>query len=134
MTSGASNEDIIRMAREYTVSGFGRGADFYGGPGTIIASEEGNYATDIFGTRLFDTESCASANYLGFGLPEVMSALQDEMHRLPSTTPLFVPTEMLLRLAEKLASLSPGDMKHSVFSCNGTDATEGAIKMSRQYW
>jgi adenosylmethionine-8-amino-7-oxononanoate aminotransferase len=134
MTSGASNEDIIRMAREYTVSGFGRGAEFYGGPGTIIASEEGNYATDIFGTRLFDTESCASANYLGFGLPEVMSALQDEMHRLPSTTPLFVPTEMLLRLAEKLASLSPGDMKHSVFSCNGTDATEGAIKMSRQYW
>jgi adenosylmethionine-8-amino-7-oxononanoate aminotransferase len=134
MTSRTSNEDIIRLAREYTVSGFGRGADFYGGPGTIVAKEEGHYATDIFGTRLFDTETCASANYLGFGLPEVMSALREEMDRLPSTTPLFVPTEKLLLLAEKLASLSPGDMKYSVFGCNGTDATEGAIKMSRQYW
>jgi len=134
MTSRDNTEAIIRLAREYTVSGFGRGADFYGGPGTIVAKEEGHYATDIFGTRLFDTETCASANYLGFGLPEVMSALRDEMDRLPSTTPLFVPTEKLLLLAEKLASLSPGDMKYSVFGCNGTDATEGAIKMSRQYW
>jgi len=134
MAGQAGPEHSVALAREYFVSGFGRGADYYGGPGTIIASEEGNYATDIYGTRLFDTESCASACYLGFHLPEVMSALHDEMRRIPSTTPLFVPTEKQLQLAKKLAELSPGDMKYTVFGCNGTDATEGAIKMSRQYW
>ena len=125
---------LVRLAREYYVSGFGRGEEFYGKPGSIIASAEGHYAVDIFGNRLFDTETCASACYLGFGRPEVMDALKDEMARMPSTTPLFVPTGPLLRLGEKLASISPGDLKYSVFSANGTDATEGGIKIARQYW
>ena len=127
-------DTLTRLAREYYVSGFAKGRSYYDKPGSIIASTEGNYAIDVLGNRLFDTESCASASYLGFGLPEVMDALKSELARIPSTTPLFVPTEPLLRLAEKLASLSPGDLKYSIFECNGTDATEGAIKIARQYW
>jgi len=127
-------QSLVNLAREYYVSGFGRGEDFYGRPGSIIESADGHYAVDIYGNRLLDTETCASACYLGFGRPEVMDALKAEMARMPSTTPLFVPTAPLLRLGEKLAAISPGDLKYSVFSANGTDATEGAIKIARQYW
>ncbi len=125
---------LVRLAREYYVSGFGRSESFYGRPGSIVEFAEGHYAVDIHGSRLFDTETCASACYLGFGRPEVMKALQAEMARLPSTTPLFVPTAPLLKLGEKLAAISPGNLKYSVFGANGTDATEGALKISRQYW
>jgi len=134
MTTRDEAEALVGLAREYYVSGFGRSEDFYGRPGSIIESADGHYAADIFGNRLLDTETCASACYLGFGLPEVMDALSDEMARVPSTTPLFVPTAPLLRLGEKLASISPGDLKYSVFSANGTDATEGGVKIARQYW
>ncbi|MFW6057138.1 MAG: aspartate aminotransferase family protein [Chloroflexota bacterium] len=126
--------DLVGLAQRFYVSGFGRGEEFHAGKGAIIASADGNYATDIWGNRLFDTESCASACYLGFGLPTIMRAVRDEMDRIPSTTPLFVPTAPLLRLAEKIATLSPGDLTYSVFGTNGTDATEGAVKMARQYW
>ncbi len=134
MAAGDGTERLVGLAREYYVSGFGRGEDFYGRPGSIIESAQGHYAIDIFGNRLLDTETCASACYLGFGRPEVMSALKSEMERMPSTTPLFVPTAPLLELGEKLASISPGDLKYSVFSANGTDATEGGVKIARQYW
>jgi len=127
-------EQLVGLAREYYVSGFGRGEDFYGKPGSIIESADGHYAVDIFGNRLLDTETCASACYLGFGRAEIMGALKAEMDRIPSTTPLFVPTAPLLRLGEKLASISPGNLKYSIFGANGTDATEGAIKVARQYW
>ncbi len=134
MATKQETEELLAIAREYYVSGFGRGDAFHDRPGAIIESAEGHYAVDIHGTRLFDTETCASACYLGFGRPEVMQALQAEMARVPSTTPLFVPTAPLLRLGEKLAQISPGNLKYSVFSANGTDATEGAIKITRQYW
>ncbi len=134
MTSRQEAEELVTLAREYYVSGFGRDSGFYGKPGSIIETADGHYAIDIYGNRLFDTETCASACYLGFGHPEVMEALKTEMARMPSTTPLFVPTAPLLRLGEKLASISPGDLKYSLFSANGTDATEGALKIARQYW
>ncbi len=134
MGTREETRELVELAREYYVSGFGRTPEFFGKPGAIAASAQGNYYSDIMGNRLFDTESCASAAYLGFGLPDVMQALREEMERLPSTTPLFVPTAALLRLAKKLASISPGDLKYSIFASNGTDATEGAIKMARQYW
>ena len=134
MATGDEARELVSLAREYYVSGFGRGEDFYGKPGSIVESADGHYAVDIYGNRLFDTETCASACYLGFGQPQVMDALKAEMARMPSTTPLFVPTAPLLRLGEKLASISPGDLKYSIFSANGTDATEGAIKVARQYW
>jgi adenosylmethionine-8-amino-7-oxononanoate aminotransferase len=134
MTTRDEAEKLVGLAKEYYVSGFGRGEDFYGRPGSIIESADGHYAIDIFGNRLLDTETCASACYLGFGRPEVMDALKAEMARMPSTTPLFVPTAPLLRLGEKLASISPGNLKYSVFGANGTDATEGGVKIARQYW
>ncbi len=56
------------------------------------------------------------------------------MARIPSTTPLFVPSVPFLRLGEKLASSSPGHPKYSIFSANGTDANVGATKVARQYW
>lgn len=134
MTTQDDAAQLVGLAREYYVSGFGRGGDFFGRPGSIIESADGHYAVDIFGNRLLDTETCASACYLGFGRPEVMAALRAEMDRVPSTTPLFVPTAPLLRLGEKLAQISPGNLKYSVFSANGTDAAEGGVKIARQYW
>ena len=92
MKSHGDEARLVRLAQEFYLSGFGRNSSFHERPGSIMRSAEGNYATDISGNRLFDTESCASACYLGFGLPEVMDALRDEMARMPSTTPLFVPT------------------------------------------
>ncbi len=127
-------QSLVDIARNYYLSGFGRGPEFYEMPGSIVASVDGHYGIDVFGNRFLDTEMTASASYLGFGRREVIDALVAEMGRVPSTTPLFVPTPPVLRLAEKLASLTPGNLKYSLFGVTGSDAIEGGIKAARQYW
>jgi putrescine aminotransferase len=47
---------------------------------------------------------------------------------------MFAPTPPLILLAEKLASISPGNMKYTIFGSNGTDANETAFKIARNYW
>ncbi len=63
-----------------------------------------------------------------------MKAVSEQMNRIINTTPLFAPTEPVVRLAEKIAHISPGDLRYTIFSSNGTDANEGAVKIARHYW
>ena len=64
-----------------------------------------------------------------------MEAVSSQMKKILNTTPnLFAPTEPVVWLAEKLASISPGNLKYTIFSSNGTDANETALKIARHYW
>ena len=42
-------------------------------------------------------------------------------------------TPVVIELAKRLADLSPGDLDVCFFVSDGSDATESAIKMARQY-
>ena len=75
-------ERLVSIAKEYYWPAFGRDASSLGLPGSFFESGRGSFATDIFGNCLLDSEMAASANYLGFNLPEVMEAITDEMKRL----------------------------------------------------
>ncbi|TET68567.1 MAG: aspartate aminotransferase family protein [Dehalococcoidia bacterium] len=128
-------EKLVSTAKEYLWPAFGRDASFFGLPVSLIDSGEGRYITDSFGNRLLETMSCGAAASLGFNLPELMEAVSGQMKKILNTTPnLFAPTEPVVLLAEKLAAISPGSLKYTMFSTNGSDANETAIKIARQYW
>jgi len=128
-------DKLVSTAKEYLWPAFGRDASFFGLPVSVIKSGEGRHIVDIFGNRLLETNSCGAAASLGFNLPELMEAVFNQMNKLISTTPnLFAPTEPVVWLAEKLAAITPGSLKHTIFSSNGSDANETAIKIARHYW
>lgn len=128
-------DKLVSTAKEYLWPAFGRDASFFGLPVSLISSGEGRHIVDIFGNRLLETNSCGAAASLGFNLPELMEAVFNQMNKLISTTPnLFAPTEPVVWLAEKLAAITPGSLKHTIFSSNGSDANETAIKIARHYW
>ena len=128
-------DKLVSTAKEYLWPAFGRDASFFGLPVSLISSGEGRSVTDSFGNRLLETNSCGAAASLGFNLPELMEAVFNQMNKLISTTPnLFAPTEPVVWLAEKLAAITPGSLKHTIFSSNGSDANETAIKIARHYW
>lgn len=128
-------EKLVSTAKEYLWPAFGRDASFFDLPVSLIDSGEGRYITDSFGNRLLETMSCGAAASLGFNLPELMEAVSVQMKKILNTTPnLFAPTEPVVLLAEKLAAISPGSLKYTIFSTNGSDANETAIKIARQYW
>ena len=126
---------LVSIAKEYLWPTFARDASFFGRPVSIVSSGEGRHFTDIFGNRYLETNSCGGAVPLGFNLPELMQAVTAQMKKIMNTTPsMFVPTEPLVLLAEKIASLSPGNLKYTIFSSNGSDANEAALKIARHYW
>lgn len=128
-------DKLVSTAKEYLWPAFGRDASFFGHPVSIIRSGQGRHIVDSFGNRLLETYSCSGGVPLGFNLPEIMEAVFDQMKRIINTTPyLFAPTEPVVWLAEKIASMSPGSLKHTIFGCNGTDANDTAIKIARHYW
>ena len=128
-------DKLVSIAKEYLWPAFARDASFFGGPVSIVSSGEGRHFTDIFGDRYLDTNSCGGAVPLGFNLPELMEAVVAQMKKIMNTTPsMFVPTEPLVLLAERIASLSPGNLKYTIFSSNGSDANEAALKIARHYW
>ncbi|HEY83156.1 MAG TPA: aspartate aminotransferase family protein [Dehalococcoidia bacterium] len=126
---------LVSIAKEYLWPAFARDASFFGRPVSMVSSGEGRHIIDIFGNRLLDPNSCGGAVPLGFNLPELMEAVSAQMKKIMNTTPsLFVPTEPLPLLAEKIASISPGNLKYTIFGSNGTDANDAAIKIARHYW
>jgi len=128
-------DKLVSTAKEYLWPAFGRDTSVFGTPVSIIKSGEGRHIVDSFGNRLLETMSCGAASPLGFNLPELVEAVIDQIKKVNVTTPaMFAPTEPVIWLAEKIASISPGDMKYTIFVSNGTDANETAIKIARQYW
>ena len=135
MVNSTNVDKLVSTAKAYLWPTFGRDASFFGNPVSIIESGEGRHITDSFGNRLLETMSCGAAAPLGFNLPELVEAVIDQIKKINVTTPgMFAPAEPVVWLAEKIASLSPGDMKYTIFGSNGGDANETAIKIARNYW
>lgn len=134
-TKPSEADKLVAIAKEHLWPAFARDASFFGRPVSIVKSAQGRYVEDIFGNRLLDPNSAGAAVPLGYNLPELKEAMLAQMANIFNTTPsMFVPTEPLVRLAEKIASLSPGSLQYTIFSSNGSDANETAIKVARQYW
>ena len=112
---------------------FGKDPSFFDSPASIITQGRGSMVTDVDGGQYLDATSSAFASTLGFNHPVVVEAMIQEMSNLVQNPSGWPAPVSQVRLAEKLASLSPGTLQYTMFACNGTDANETAIKMARQY-
>ena len=101
----------------------------------IIERGEGCYIYDADGRRYLDTFGSLLTTVCGHHRPEVHQAMLEQMRQIE-----FYPvyhdcmTPVVIELAKRLAELAPGDLEVSFFVSDGSDATESAIKMARQYF
>ena len=101
----------------------------------IIERGEGCYVTDTDGRRYLDTFASLLTTVCGHHRPEVHEAMLDQMRKI-EFYPIYhdCMTPVVIELAERLANLAPGDLDVCFFVSDGSDATESAIKMARQYF
>ena len=99
----------------------------------IIVRGEGVHVYDANGTRYFDGLSGLFTNSLGHGradIAEVAAASMKELTFFPIWT---YAHPNAIELAERLASLAPGDLNRVFFTTGGGEAVESAWKLARQY-
>jgi adenosylmethionine-8-amino-7-oxononanoate aminotransferase len=99
----------------------------------VFISGEGGWLVDSRGDRYFDLCSSMWQAPLGHGREDIVEAFAAQARRVASAGPIFFTTEGALELAERLAAAAPGDMSRCFLTSSGSEATETAIKATRQY-
>jgi 4-aminobutyrate aminotransferase-like enzyme len=94
------------------------------GNGMYVYDPEGNKYLDFFGGIL--TISVGHCN------PKVTSKIAEQVGKLQHTSTLY-PNEKIIALAEKLAEITPGNLKKTYFTNSGTEADETAIFLSKHF-
>ena len=99
----------------------------------IMVEGDGVYLTDVEGRRYIDGLSGVFAVSLGHGNDEIVDAIAEQLRTLAFSSPIMTTSDRALELAAELLGLTGG--RYGVFKqfCSGSEATEGALKLARQY-
>ncbi|KQM60931.1 4-aminobutyrate--2-oxoglutarate transaminase [Agreia sp. Leaf210] len=123
------NSVALQERRERSVSrGAGTLANIYmdRGAGAILV--------DVDGNQLIDLGCGIGVTTIGHAHPDVAAAAAAQAGKLTHTLFTVTPYENYVRVAEKLAEITPGDFeKHSILVNSGAEAVENAVKIARKF-
>ena len=94
---------------------------------------EGVWITAAGGTRYLDGAGGAVVVNVGHGVPEVIEAIERQLHATQYVHGTMFTTEALEAYADELAPLLPMDDPHLYPVSGGSEAVETALKMARIY-
>jgi len=98
----------------------------------IIVRGEGVMVEDVNGKTYLDFVSGPGVLPLGHCHPEVVEVAREQFGVL-NQCPGNVLNVQVVRLAEKLAEISPGDLKMSFFCNSGAEAIDVAVKVAKKH-
>jgi putrescine aminotransferase len=98
----------------------------------IEGKREGASVWDISGEKYIDCVTGAGIFNGGRRDPHVVEALKKALDTYDMGSWISVSRERGL-LAKKLAEITPGDLKYSLFCCGGGEAIEVAVKLARAH-
>lgn len=99
----------------------------------VMARADGVCYWDVQGKRYLDALSGIYVVSVGHNNRRVVEALRQQLDRLCFSPPMHGTNPVAVQLANLLAELAPGDLSAVKFQCGGSEVTEAAIKLARQY-
>jgi len=96
---------------------------------------EGCWIIDQSGRRFLDASGQAAVVSIGHGVPEIGRALAEQSSRIAFAHTTQFHSEPAEKLAERLLALAPSSFRGGrvYFTSGGSEATETAIKLARQF-
>lgn len=95
---------------------------------------EGIHIFDDLGNRYIDGCSGALISSIGHGVSEVTEAIAEQLKTLSFAHPSRWRNRAVEDAAAEIAEITPGDLNHVWFVSGGSEATESAVKMARQFF
>lgn len=103
-------------------------------PPVHVDRGEGCWVWDTEGNRYLDGNASIWTNAHGHCEPEINAALIEQIGKIAHSTYLGLSHPLGAELGARLVDLVPGRLQRVVFSDNGSNAIEIALKLSFQYW
>lgn len=118
-------EEVKAKSDRYLFQNYGRiPLSFTHGKGCYL------YGTD--GREYLDLVAGIAVNALGYAHPDWVAAVQAQVARMTHVSNLYYVQEQT-ELAERVASITPGDLDRCLFVNSGAEANEGALKLAVRY-
>ncbi|MDJ0639618.1 MAG: aspartate aminotransferase family protein [Paracoccaceae bacterium] len=95
---------------------------------------EGCYLFDETGKAYLDGSGGAAVSCLGHGDPDIIRAVQEQAEMLSFAHTGFFTSEPAETLADMLIAKAPGNLDRVYLVSGGSEATEAAVKLARQYF
>jgi adenosylmethionine-8-amino-7-oxononanoate aminotransferase len=127
----AQVSDLRELTRHVMVD-FNQMKTFSSAP-LIMVEGDGITLTDDRGRRYIDGLSGVFAVSLGHGNQELIDAITAQHRRLSFSSPIMTTTDRALELARELIRITGGRFDVVKQLSSGSEATEAALKMARQY-
>jgi 4-aminobutyrate--pyruvate transaminase len=100
----------------------------------VLASARGAWLTDTRGQELLDAFAGLWCVNVGYGQESVVQAASEQMRRLPYATGYFdFASEPAIRLAAKLAEITPASLTRAYLTLGGSEAVDAAVRFIVQY-
>jgi adenosylmethionine-8-amino-7-oxononanoate aminotransferase len=113
---------------------FTRMSSYADAPVPTIARGEGAYVWDTNGKRYLDGLSGLFVVQVGHGREELAEAAAKQARELAYFPIWSYAHPKAVELAERLATLTPGDLNQVFFTTGGSEAVESAWKLARAYF
>ncbi len=121
-------QSIVEKKRQYIMPCLGH---FYKEPPQFVKGAM-QYLFDAEGRKYLDCYAGVSVINCGHCNPAIVDRMVEQMRELQHVCNIYL-TENFVRLAERLASITPGRLQKSFFCSTGTEANEGALLLSTLY-
>ena len=128
-----ATQDLQELAKRHLWMHFTRMGSFADQDVPVIARGEGPYVYDEHGNRYLDGLSALFCVNVGHGRTELGEAAARQVEELDFYIIWSYAHPRAIELAERIASLAPGDLNRVFFTNSGSEAVESAIKLSRAY-
>ncbi|WP_170445702.1 aspartate aminotransferase family protein [Ruegeria arenilitoris] len=99
----------------------------------VAVGGDGCYLIDAQGKRYLDCGD-AAVSCLGHSNPAVIHAVREQVQKIAFAHTGFMTSEPAEALADLLIQHAPGSLDRVYFVSGGSEATEAAIKLARQYF
>lgn len=100
----------------------------------VVAKAEGAYYWDNKGNKILDGISGLFNCPAGHGRQEIIDAVTQQLKKCDYNPHFNMANEISCQLTEKLAEVSPPNLKKFFFCCSGSESIDTAMKIVRNYW
>jgi adenosylmethionine-8-amino-7-oxononanoate aminotransferase len=127
-------EKLSGAARDHLWMHFTRLSSYQDNPVPMIVRGDGCYIWDSAGRRYLDGLSALFVVQTGHGRQELAEAAAKQAGELAYFPLWSYAHPKAVELAERLATLTPGDLNRVFFTTGGSEAVESAWKLARSYF
>ena len=125
---------VDEMDRDHSWHPFTQMEEYCSIPQLQVERGQGCWIWDTEGNRYLDGNASIWTNAHGHNEPDINKAVVEQLGKIAHSTYLGLSHPVGAMLGKRLADLAPESLSRVVFSDNGSNAVEIALKLSFQFW